>query len=66
MESKYYWLKVTKDKFELPLCVADSREELAQMCGIAVNSLDHTLHMAKKNNSQTGYKKVLKEKYGIL
>lgn len=27
------WLEVTKDKYELPLAVADSAKELAQMVG---------------------------------
>lgn len=33
MEQKYLYMKVTKDRFELPLVVADSISELARMCG---------------------------------
>lgn len=28
------WMKVTKDKYELPLAVADSEKELAGMLGL--------------------------------
>ena len=28
------WMKVTKDKYQLPVAVADSPGELAEMCGI--------------------------------
>ncbi len=28
------WMKVTRDKFELPLAVADTKEELAKMLGL--------------------------------
>ena len=27
------WLKVTSDDYQLPMCVADSANELAEMCG---------------------------------
>lgn len=33
------WLKVTDDEYELPLIVADTCEELAQKCGLKVNSI---------------------------
>ena len=33
------WMKVTKDKYELPLVVADSCKELASMCGVAISTI---------------------------
>ena len=33
------WMKVTKDKYELPLVVADSCKELASMCGVAMSTI---------------------------
>lgn len=32
---QYIWMKITKDKFELPVAVADSCEELADICGVS-------------------------------
>lgn len=64
MESKYYWLKVTLDKYELPLAVAESRQELADILGIKLNTLDHTRSVCKRKGYKSGYIKVLKEEYG--
>lgn len=66
MESRYYWLKVTQDKYELPLVVAENRQELADMCGIKLNSLDHTISVCKKKGYKSGYVRVLKEEFGIV
>ena len=33
------YMKVTKDKYELPLAVADSVKELADMCEVTTNSI---------------------------
>lgn len=38
------WLKVSKDKYELPVDVADSAQELARKYGIKAN----TIHSAAK------------------
>lgn len=32
---KYIWMEITKDKYELPVAVADTCEELADMCGVS-------------------------------
>ena len=43
------WMMVTSDEFELPLAVADSASELAEICGVKANiiysSISH--HHAK-------------------
>ena len=33
------WMKVTNDKYELPVAVAESIPELAKMTGLSVSSL---------------------------
>lgn len=41
---------VTKDKYELPLCVADTQEELAKMLGICPSVIYRALSNAKKGS----------------
>ncbi len=36
------WMKVTNDEFSLPLAIADSASELAQMCGADKNVIQST------------------------
>lgn len=35
MKSKYLWLRVTPDKYELPVVVADSLSDLARLCCVS-------------------------------
>lgn len=46
MTEKLY-LKVTQDKYELPLCVCDSTKELADKCGITHNAVQKYLQRAR-------------------
>jgi len=39
MKKKTLWLKVTPDKYELPVAVADDPYELAEMVGGKVNNI---------------------------
>lgn len=55
--NEYYWIKVTKDKYELPIAVADSAHELARMLKVSPSCVCHAV---KRKNSQ--YKKVKKLK----
>lgn len=53
------YMKVTKDRFELPIVVADSAYELARLCGVNVSVILHSVSTQSKRiikNSQ--YKKV--------
>ena len=53
------YMEVTKDKFELPIVVADSAYELARLCGVNVSTIMHSVSTQSKRvvkNSQ--YKKV--------
>ena len=38
------YLKVTRDKYELPVAVADTPSELAKMVGVDRSSVTHSLH----------------------
>lgn len=39
---------VTKDEFELPVCIADTAAELASLCGVSVHTVNSSIHRAKK------------------
>lgn len=43
----YVWLLVTKDKYELPLMVTDTAEEMAERLGIGVGTIETTISKAK-------------------
>lgn len=36
------YMKVTRDKYELPLIVADSKAELARRCGVQPSTIAHS------------------------
>lgn len=40
-------MAVTPDKYELPIAVADSAEELAQMLGVTPRAIYHTISRHK-------------------
>lgn len=44
---KTLYLKVTNDEYELPVAVADSLEELADMCGVKKESIIQMLSRVK-------------------
>lgn len=53
------YMKVTKDRFELPIVVADSAYELARLCGVDVSTIKYSISRQSKHiikNSQ--YKRV--------
>ena len=52
---RYIWMRVTRDKYELPVAVADTAEELARIVGVN----PHTIFKSrKKSGSRSIYKKV--------
>jgi hypothetical protein len=53
------WMKVTNDKYELPVLVADSAPELAKMLGCSPNNIYSSLSHAKHRRQNTTYRKVL-------
>ena len=46
------WMKVTADKYELPLVIADSSRELAEMCGTTANSIVSAISHHKKGRTE--------------
>lgn len=53
------WMKVTRDKYELPVAVAETVYELADMLGVTVNSIYSSMyHFRKGNTKSTPYRKV--------
>lgn len=53
----YYWLAVTADEYELPLCVAETQRELAELLGVNKGTIAAREH--RKNNGKIlGYRVV--------
>lgn len=52
------YMKVTKDKYELPLAVADSIVELAELIGIKADNIYSTISHARKKGYKCCYVKV--------
>lgn len=55
------WMKVTLDKYELPLMVADSAAELAKMCGTTVQSIYTNVSHARhyyRGHKRTSYVRI--------
>ena len=55
MRKEYLWLAVTPDQYELPLAVADTAEQLAEMFGLTRGSV---INLVSKNapGSRSGRK----------
>ena len=49
------WMSVSRDKYEHPVCVADSIEELAELCGVKVSSIRSYMSHTKKNGKRCKY-----------
>lgn len=52
------WMRVTDDKYELPVCIADTTTELARMCNTTPKSITSCIAHAKKDGRKSVYKKV--------
>lgn len=46
---KYLWMKVTKDKYQLPLAVADTSNQLAELCGVNKEVIFRQINRQKNN-----------------
>lgn len=51
-------MEVTKDRFELPLAVADSPWELAELRGVHVTAILHAVKAAEVSGRRSKYQKV--------
>ena len=53
------WMYVTKDKYELPLAVADSAVELSRIIGVNENTIRSSAsHVNKKSRKRSSYRRV--------
>lgn len=55
---EYLWLCVTMDKYEFPLCVCDTIQELAEWCGTSVNNIQSSICKVEKHNRRSKYRRV--------
>jgi ribosomal protein L7Ae-like RNA K-turn-binding protein len=56
--SKVLYLKVTRDKYELPLAVAEGATELAEMCGVTTNAVISGIWKEKRKGIRSCYKRI--------
>lgn len=52
------WMRITRDKYELPDAVADSASELAKICGVSKYTIKSSIHQAKQKGYRSRYIKV--------
>lgn len=53
------WMAVTPDKYELPVAVADSAEELGKKLGKTANAIYSSICNARKRGHKSQYVKVV-------
>ena len=53
------WIKVTDDAYELPVLIADSASELAELAGVSPNTIYASVHFEKYKKFKSRYKKVV-------
>ena len=46
---KYLWIKVTNDEYQLPLAVADTSSQLAELCGVNKEVIFRQINRQKNN-----------------
>lgn len=56
------YMMITKDKFELPLAIADSAEELAKMVGVLPSGVYSGARNVQKGKRKSKYIRVLIDK----
>lgn len=58
MRKKYIYICHTLDKFELPIAVADSPSELAEICGTTAGCVSSSISHELLDGKQRKYKRV--------
>lgn len=58
MDDKYVYMIVSRDKYELPLFICDTRDELSAYTGIHPNHISAIMSHAKKTGRPCIYVKV--------
>ena len=56
---KIIYMKVTRDKYRLPVAVADSPKELAALCGTTPNAIYSGFSHEKRGDCKSSYVKVV-------
>lgn len=46
-----YYMEITRDKYELPVAVAESMTELADICGVSISTISHSLSRSECKQS---------------
>ena len=52
------WLKVTADKYEFPIKIAETQKELAIMCGVKRASIARQICKAREKGHRCSYVRV--------
>lgn len=52
------WMRVTRDKYELPIAIADTAKQLAEICGVTTNSIYSAYCRVNRNGGFTAYKRI--------
>lgn len=52
------WMEVTQDEYELPVAVADSRRELAELRHTTIAAISCAIYQAKSRKKRSRYVKV--------
>lgn len=58
-DKAYVWMRVTKDKYSLPLIVRNTGRELAKACGVKPNTVFHHINLHEKGKAK-GYPKYIR------
>lgn len=58
MSNDYVYMKITNDKYELPVAVADTASELANILGIKKSSIAASMYHARAGKRKEIYIKV--------
>lgn len=53
------YMKVTDDKYEFPIVMADSMKELANALGVSLSAVSHGLKRYYSGSRRTCYRKVV-------
>lgn len=57
-KKKYLWMLVTSDKYELPVFVEDTAQDLADKVGVTKSTVESSVKHAEKRGGFTRYVRV--------
>lgn len=63
--SDFVYMRVTNDKYELPVCVRDTLQELAEAVGTTKGTISSEISHAKHGKRTTYYKVYIGEEDGL-